>query len=179
MSRRPVLAALALVTVGLVGCAPSRPAATANARLSDGELLGIFVSLYQSVLLTSQPTADADDPDLRGYAQRMVESHQAVLVDSEAGIGGIRPVASPVSRAIDQTARGNATRLGQLRGEALDSAYVRTQVALHRQTLDWLDFVLLPQASPSLRPAFQEARPMAERHLEEIWALHNLRLLAE
>lgn len=178
MIRPSALAALMLLGAGLTGCAQSRTAVS-DARLNDSEVLGVFVSLYQSVLLASQPAVDARDPEIQAYAQRMVDSHSSVLVDAEAGLGGVRPAPSHISRGIDRIAKGNAERVAGLQGAELDSAFVRAQVALHRQTMDWLDFVLIPQASPSLAPRLREARPLAERHLEEIWAIHNLRLMAE
>lgn len=173
MHRPTALAALTLVTAGLIGCAPSRPAATAPLHLTDGELLGVFAALNQGVLLTSRPATASEDEDIRDYAQRMVETHQA------AAPAGAEAAPSEVSRELEQIARGNAERLSALHGAELDSAYVRTQVALQRQMMDWVEYVLVPQASPALAAVFQEARPKAEQHLEEIWAIHNLRLLAE
>lgn len=153
------------------------PNMLSGAVLSDAEVLHIFRTANQGEIATSQPIGDGAEEEVRAYAQHMIDRHNEVLarLDSLAGAMGLQPQDNMVSATLNQIAQGVAGRLTQLDDpDHRDMQYMASQIALHQQTLDMLDFVLIPNAQDeSLRNLLSQSRAAVMRHLEEAKKIHD------
>lgn len=149
----------------------------AGAALSDAQILHVFRTANQGEVVTSEPIGDGAEEEVAAYARHMIDKHADVLarIDSLAGVMGVEPQENMVSATLTQVAQGIADRLAGLDDpDHRDMTYMESQVALHKQTLDLLDFVLIPNAQDAaLRTMLSQARATVMRHLEQAKEIHD------
>ncbi len=151
--------------------------ALAGAVLSDPEILHVFLTANRGEVVASRPVGDGAEEEVTAYARHMIDKHSDVIrrADSLAMALGVEPQANTVSRALEQIAQGVAQRVEGLDDpDHRDMQYMESQIALHRQTLDLLDFVLIPNAQDeSLRALLSQTRADVMRHLAEAREIHD------
>ena len=95
-----------------------------------------------------QALRQAADPAVRQFAQTMIRDHKAVNQQAIALLKklGVKPEASATSEKLTSQARDTAAQLGRLTGPSFDKAYIRNEVAFHRQVNEALSTTLIPNA---------------------------------
>ena len=149
---------------------------TASQVPSDAEILQIFVTSNQGEVITSEPVDSSASEPVRAYARRMMEEHGRVLdrIDSLAAEAGMTPQPNLVSASMTNAAEGTLKKLRSLSGQERDRAYVLAQIVLHQQTLDMLDYTLIPNAQDeALRTLLEETRPAIAEHLEQAKGIYQ------
>lgn len=174
------LALAVCLGLGLNAPAPAQQpgtSATVDTTLSDAQILQIFITSNRGEVVTSKPIVESDaNPEVQQFAQRMIDAHTAVIeqADSLARAMGTQPESNLVSSSLTQVAKGVAQSLQDKQGTERGQKYIEAQVVLHGQTLDMLDYVLIPNAdSAELKSLMEETRPKVADHLRRAQELHH------
>ncbi len=117
------------------------------------------------------------NPEVRAFAQRMVDDHTRLLNDGMALNQrlGITPMPTALTQRMRQEAAEFRAHLQTMSGVELDQLYVAHQVTEHQKLLDQMDGGLLPSArAPELKSLITAARPTISEHLD-----HAKRLQAQ
>ena len=172
-----MLLALALCFGGYGSALAQQPAPAADTTLTDAQILQVFITSNRGEIVTSEPVAgSATGSEVQQYAQRMIDVHSKVIerADSLASASNMQPEPNPVSASLTKVAKGVAQSLQGKQGAERDEAYAKAQVVLHGQTLDMLDYVLIPAVqNPELKALMEEVRPRVADHLERAQELHH------
>lgn len=106
---------------------------------------------------------ESHDPDIRAFAARMVQEHQAAFEAlGQAAMGsGLKPPSTSVGG--DQAMLLAA--LQGVRGAEFDRAYARQQLLAHIQALTVERHYAREGSDPNLRQTAQSDLPMIEHHL--------------
>jgi putative membrane protein len=118
-----------------------------------------FEILEAHIVLT-----ESSDPQVRGFAQQMIEDHQQTSSALEQAVarGGLRPPTPGISA--DQAQMLGA--LQGLRGREVDSVYLRQQVLAHRSALTTEQAYATSGDVPAVRQAAALAAPAVAAHQE-------------
>ena len=146
--------------------------------MSDADRLHVFITGNRAEIVTSEPVVGKlTDPEVRQFAQDMIRVHSGVI--DRAMALDLDPRDNPVSMAMTQQAQGVAGKLAGMNGMALDMEYVDAQIVLHGQTLNTLDYVLIPNTrDAAARRLMEQTRPDVADHLRRAKALHNKMVMA-
>lgn len=166
---------VALVCFGLAACddnatSPNDNNTTAgDTTLTDGQILHIARTANQGEVLTSQPAvAKAVNDSVRQFAQQMVTEHSQTVQRADS-LGTNRQVTlrdNPVSLSLHNSARGTVTQLNALSGAAFDRTYMEAQLSLHQNTLNMLDYTLIPKSQDAqVRSFLTTMRAAVAMHL--------------
>ncbi|MFT3772824.1 MAG: DUF4142 domain-containing protein [Minicystis sp.] len=143
------------------------PAATA---LTEAEISGVLVTVNNGeVALARLALMRSASPAVRIYAQRMLLDHSRAnqLVFATAASLGMTPVASEVTRNMQEQGTLQVATLAQLFGPAFDLAYIDQQIKAHTQALELLERRLVPTAEmPALRNLLTSTHDMVVKHLD-------------
>lgn len=106
--------------------------------------------------------------DVLAFARRMVTDHTALSAQLRDVLAQIELSArdNDLTRSLRERGAEQAGILAGLSGRAFDTTYVQVEVNYHRQLLDLIDHVLLPNASRrELREYLVAFRPAISAHL--------------
>ena len=106
------------------------------------------------------------NPELRRFAQMMIEHHTqtTVTVTAAAREAGM----TPPPPALDARKTEMIRQLQAVQGEERDRLYIQHQVMAHQEALSLHSGYAENGDTPQLRQAAATARPIVERHLNEI-----------
>jgi putative membrane protein len=192
MQRIPVLG-LTIGTLLVLGCEPApeadappatvappaeQPAAPSpGADLADPEVAHVAVRANRIDADIGQLASDrAEHPDVRAFAERMVQDHEAVIERATelAQRLNVTPAEHDISRSLQQDAAATRSRLEGLSGAEFDRAYIQHEVQFHQNVLDALDSTLIPSTdNAELRSLLEEAKALIESHLEHARNVQN------
>jgi putative membrane protein len=140
------------------------------ARASEADIASILLTLNTGEVMVAQAAL----PKLattaaRNFAQMMIDMHGAARTREVALFQqiGITPNDNNAF-TIKLTAETNqaVTIIGRLSGGELDRFYIDTQVDMHKEALDLIDFVMLPNATtPALVTEIVTTRAAVVTHL--------------
>lgn len=183
------LAGLTFLVVGLAGCAPEpaggeaaaaeQPAteATSPPAVSDAEIAAIVVTANSIDVQYGEIARErATREDVRQFAETMITDHTAVNESAGELVTrlGVTPVASDVSRSLEEQAEQTRAMLGTKSGIEFDRAYIDNEVAYHRAVLSALDDLLIPGAqNAELRETLVSVRPAFVAHLQHAESLQT------
>lgn len=145
----------------------------AGAAMTDADRLHVFITGNQGEVLTSRPVVgELTNPQARQFAQEMISAHTGVVEQAQAL--DLEPRNNPVSLSMTQMVEGVARTLDGMSGAMLDMKYMEAQVTLHGQTLNMLDYVLIPNTrDAAARRLMEQARPAVADHLRRAQAIHH------
>jgi predicted outer membrane protein len=119
------------------------------------------------VVLGNQASTQAQDPNVRAFAIRMVTDHSAAnqaLVQLQSL--GITATDSDLQRSVATAAQQTLNQLSQRSGASFDATYAASEVVQHQQLLQLLDDVLIPGARDAqLRGELTAERATEASHL--------------
>lgn len=142
---------------------------------SDGEILAVLHVANQAEVATSQLAVQKSmAPEVREYAQEMIDSHAEANQRVEQTAAVTPPAPSERATAIAEEANATIERLAAQSGEEFDRSYVESQLEMHREVLDTIDRELLPRAdNPDVRGLLQSMREDVQAHLEQAQELQQ------
>jgi putative membrane protein len=137
---------------------------------TDPQIVGIVVAANQIDIDAGKlALAKSHNPEVRQFAQQMVDDHTAVQ-KSVFALGAklrVTPADSPTADALKKAAAESEAHLETLNGPEFDRAYLDHEVAYHKQVIDAVKTVLIPNAkNAELKSALEGAVPMFQGHLE-------------
>jgi putative membrane protein len=137
---------------------------------TDPQIVGIVVAANQIDINASKlALAKSHNPQVRQFAQQMVDDHGAVQ-KSVFALGAklhVTPADSSTQDALKKDAAENEAHLKTLSGAEFDRAYLDHEVAYHKQVIDAVKTTLIPNAkNAELKSALEGAAPMFQGHLE-------------
>jgi len=114
-----------------------------------------------------QALGKSQDKQVRAFAQEMVRDHTTVNDQALALVKklGVTPQDNPTSQSLSKSGADELKRLGGLKGKAFDKAYIRNEVAYHKQVNGALSTVLIPNAkNAELKSLLQTGRKLFGEH---------------
>jgi putative membrane protein len=118
----------------------------------------------------------SSNTEVQFFAQRLVTDHGVTYESLTELIKRIKitPQDNPTSQSLKSEAQKNVAKLTRLRGAAFEREYIDHEVAFHRQMLETIDKVLLPNVENELlKGSLAKMRPAFFSHLK-----HALRMQA-
>jgi putative membrane protein len=125
---------------------PQQPIATFTAT----DVVNIAAALDQGEVRAAQlALTKATSPDVRAFAQHMVNEHTQSLARSEAIAQrmGIVPGTDPTSAHLQRESALLTRDLESIGGPAFDMAFMTGQITAHAKTLGLIDQALVPSAN--------------------------------
>ena len=136
--------------------------------LSDGKVAMIAVVADNiDISYAHLAMARSSNPDVRRFAQTMLQDHAAVNEQAGALVGrlGIEPVESDVSRQLQEQARTIIDELTTLRGERFEGRYAENELSYHEFVNAAVRDQFIPALqSDELREALKGALAVFEGH---------------
>jgi putative membrane protein len=139
--------------------------------MSDGDIAQITTVVNQGEIQQAQlARARARNPEVRQFAEHMIQQHQQMLQSQTQLTGriGVTPSENDTSRRLNLEGQTTMQSLQSQTGDDFDRQYIDAQVRQHQQVLQTLDSQLIPNAqNPQFRQALSDARNMVQQHLDE------------
>ncbi len=180
----PAAAQVTSSSNGEVSPAAAAPAAAPVLRepvaemFTDAKIAGVASVSNMSEIVPSQlALSKAQHPDVRRYAQRMIDEHTKLEATMQAMLRqkGVTPEHNGYSYQVQQNLAPMLRQLNALSGRDFDRLYMDHQVGSHLMTLSGLDTSLIPQAKdPQMKAMLQQqVRPAVAMHLTEAQGLRD------
>jgi putative membrane protein len=112
----------------------------------------------------------ASDPEVKQFAQKMVEDHTKANQKLEAIAKGMNFAAPHALKPEDQEAYD---RLSKLSGEAFDRAYVQHMVKDHQKDVQLFRTYSTSASSPEVKAFASSTLPTLQKHYEEVQQLQQ------
>lgn len=106
--------------------------------------------------------------EVQAFAKQMVTDHTSVNQQAKALVKKLKvtPEESETSKTMKKNGEDSMASLKKLNGSEFDKAYVGREVAYHKQVLEDMDKVLIPNAkNPELKSLIEKTRPAIQAHL--------------
>lgn len=137
---------------------------------TDPQIVGIVVAANQIDIDAGKLALQkSQNVQVKEFAQDMVNDHTAVqksVFDLGAKLH-VTPAESATSASLKKQAAKTTAHLKTLKGAAFDKAYIDNEVAYHKQVINAVKTVLIPNAkNAELKSALEGTAPMFEGHLE-------------
>jgi putative membrane protein len=150
------------------------PGVDGSLALSDDTIAGVMTAANSGeVMVGNQASTQAQDPDVRAFAIRMVTDHSAAnQALMNLASFGIAATDSDLSRSVATVAQETINRLALTSGAAFDATYAASELDQHQRLLQLLDDVLIPGAHDAqLRAELTAERATEATHLVGAQAL--------
>ena len=140
------------------------------ADLTDPQIAHIAYTAGQIDVAAGQLALQrAKNPDVRAFAQNMVDDHTAVNEQALALLKklNVTPEDNDTSKALTAAADAKRKELSALDGAAFDKAYIENEIAYHKTVNGALESALIPSAkNPELKDLLSTGLKMFEGHQE-------------
>ena len=114
----------------------------------------------------------ASSPDVRNYAQMMIDDHTSANRQLEGA--GYRFVKNDVTDVVGSNVRKTMDDLRNRTGADFDRAYLDSQIMMHKDALDTFKSAILPNAQDkTLHPILMTMRDQVQTHLDSARALQR------
>ena len=162
-----ILAVASLATVTLI---PPLPMRGADAAITDANIGAIVLAANQiDIDYGNIALAKSKNKKVRDFAHRMVTDHSAVqksVIDLAAKLK-LTPEENATSKGLKDRAVQITAKLNSLDGDSFDKFYIDNEVAYHKQVVDAVQTVLIPNAkNTELKSALVGALALFLKHLE-------------
>jgi putative membrane protein len=162
-----IFAVASLATVTLITPLPTRGADPA---ITDANIGAIVLAANQiDIDYGNIALAKSKNKNVRDFAKRMVTDHSAVqksVMDLAAKLK-LTPEENATSKGLKNNAVQITAKLNSLNGKAFDKFYIDNEVAYHKQVIDAVETVLIPNAkNAELKSALVGAHALFLKHLE-------------
>ena len=144
---------------------------------SDSEIVGIVAAANTGEILAAQEAVKkAAHPEVKQFAQQMLEEHGAMSKESTALSSklGLKTEESTPSKMLTKKAQADLKKLKELQGAEFDKEYVGDQVLMHKLVLETIENVLVKSAdNAELKTMLTQAQTMVATHLEHAKTLKD------
>ena len=111
----------------------------------------------------------AKNPELKKYAQRMIDEHTKTSADLKAAAKGAGDVVIPT--AMDERRQGMVDNLRQAPADGFDQVYIGQQTASHTENVELHQTYAENGDNPALKALAAKHLPMITQHLQQIRAM--------
>jgi putative membrane protein len=145
---------------------------------TDAKIAGVGSVSNMSEIHPSQVAlSKAQHPQVRAFAQRMIDEHMRLEVAMQAMLKqkGVAAEHNGYSYQVHQNLGPMLAQLNAASGREFDRLYMDHQVGSHMMTLNALDTTLIPQAKdPQMKAMLQrQVRPAVADHLKQAQLLRD------
>lgn len=155
MKTAPLLAFLFLLAASIIAHAQT-------ARVSDAEMIGIFLVANQAEVAAGQTALRrTQSRSVQGFATRMVSEHAQANQEALALLQRVGGEArrSAISDTLAQQSRDDLTMLDSVDGYDFDRVYLDHETAFLRQLIASVDGFIRTTANDEVRTLFVRSRP--------------------
>ena len=160
ITRNSLFAAALLASGAALAQSPGKP--------TDPQIAHIAYTADEIDIKAAQlALSKSKNTQITAFADEMVRDHEAVNKQALALLARlkVKPEDNATSRALEEQARTERQKLAALNGAAFNKAYVRNEVAYHRQVNDALRTTLIPSArNPELKSLLSTGLKLFEGH---------------
>jgi putative membrane protein len=148
---------------------PPAPAATpaGSATLSKADQKAIndmAISNMAEIATGKMAVAKSQNPQVKAYAQKMIDEHTAAQADVTALAQG---KGLPMPTDLDMPHKATSAMLDKLSGDAFDKAYMKTVgVTDHNRTHKNLASAISNAKDPDIKAAATKMLPVVDQHLQ-------------
>jgi putative membrane protein len=140
-------------------------------KLSDGQIAHILAAVDESEIEQAKLALEkATDPNVRGYANHMIEQHTAAKETGArlAAQSGLELAESPKAKELQVKGSKALEELKAADANNFDITYLHSQIAQHDEVLTLIKDQLQPAVGdPTLRDHLANARAMVSEHLDK------------
>ena len=111
----------------------------------------------------------ATNPQLKQYAQRMIDEHTKTSADLKAAAGSVEGVVIPTK--MDERRQGMVDNLRQAPANGFDAVYIAQQTASHQENVELHQTYADAGDNPALKALAAKHLPMITQHLQQIRAM--------
>lgn len=144
--------------------------AQSPAELTDPQIAHVaYVADEIDVRYGHLALAISDNPDVREFATRMVEDHNAINEQALALLEelGVAPQDNPLSQKLLEDAEAIIDEMSALRGDAFDLRYAENELAYHRAVVDLVGNQFIPNIeNAEVKAFFETGLTIFEAHTE-------------
>ncbi len=148
-----------------------RPAPTATAGLTDGQILRVAETMHETELAEASIVEErAQGARVKEFAKRVREDSAQLKERTQelAKSARLTPRESPLSADLRAKASQELTDVELARPEEFDEAFLESQVEQNAELLELIDSRLIPSATePALKNELSRSRAVLERQTEE------------
>ncbi|WP_437983896.1 DUF4142 domain-containing protein [Sorangium sp. So ce117] len=152
---------------------------SATQQPSDAELTMLISFIHQKEVDLSQIALDkAESPDVKRYAEQIVEEHsQSEQLGAGSRGSSIKMESCSRCRELDESSTEVSGALEEEEGAEFDTAFIWAQISFHRRALELLDVPGVANAENArIRTSVKAMRADVEQHLTEAEQLFCLLL---
>jgi len=150
--------------------------------ITDANILSLFGAMNARQIAAADVELSTWHSDtVRAFAAAMAREHAELQhsVDSTTSRIGLSPVAPALSRDWMSAMQAQIDTMRQSRGDALDRAYVRQQVASHQLMGEYIKQLAGAAERPELRAFLETAAGRVASQLERARSLHTVLTAAD
>jgi putative membrane protein len=111
----------------------------------------------------------AKNPQLKQFAQRMIDEHTKTAADLKAAVGSAEGVVIPT--AMDERRQGMIDNLRQAPADGFDAVYIAQQTASHTENVELHQTYAENGDNPAIKALAAKHLPMITQHLQQIRAM--------
>jgi putative membrane protein len=163
-------------STGMAAPADSAGAATANAPLSDANIVALLDEANQADSAAGAfALRKASDPGVKTFAKMMMGEHHALRVQGLALAKKLK--VTPEAPANDPVKTAGSSEMSALEsagsGAAFDRAYIDQEVTIHKAVLDLAEKAHGDTQNAELKALIEKAKPVVQKHLDRAEALQQ------
>ena len=166
-AQTPAPVAAGAATAPVLAGAAATPTAGAAAALSKADhkvIVDMAMANMAEVATGKMAVAKSQNPQVKAYAQKMVDEHTAAQADVTA-LAQAKGVTMPAD--LDAPHKSMAAKLDKLSGDAFDKAYMKNAgVSAHTKTHNKLVKASSKAKDPDVKAAATKMMPVVEQHLK-------------
>jgi putative membrane protein len=148
-----------------VGAASAVTAGRTTAGFVGGAANGDMYEIESSKLALQK----AKNPQLKQYAQRMIDEHTKSSADLKAAVGSAEGVVIPT--AMDERRQGMIDNLRQAPADGFDQVYIAQQTASHQENVELHQTYAENGDNAAIKALAAKHLPMITQHLQQIRAM--------
>ena len=150
---------------GAVGAVSAVTAGRTTAGFVGGAANGDMYEIESSKLALQK----AKNPQLKQYAQRMIDEHTKTSADLKAAVGNAEGVVIPT--AMDERRQGMVDNLRQAPADGFDAVYIAQQTASHQENVELHQTYAENGDNAAIKALAAKHLPMITQHLQQIRAM--------
>jgi putative membrane protein len=150
---------------GAVGAVSAVTAGRTTAGFVGGAANGDMYEIESSKLALQKAT----NPQLKQYAQRMIDEHTMTSAELKKAVGSAEGVTIPT--AMDERRQGMIDNLRQAPANGFDAVYIAQQTASHQENVELHQTYAEAGDNAALKALAAKHLPMITQHLQQIRAM--------
>lgn len=149
-----------------------------NPKLTDPEIASVAVAANQiDVNMAKLAKSKTKNEEVIKFADLMLRDHQSTIDKAVALVKklGVTPLDNDLSKKLNSDATAETKVLTAKAGSDFNKAYISNEISYHKEVLNTIKNVLIPQTKNAELKAFlEQVVPVVETHLEHAEMVQKL-----